>query len=80
VRKTGGLDVAEVRPDRGGQPQQTVDVDRLDPAQVHQHLRLHHPVDAVVVPERGLADRRAVGVPPLCEPQGHIHAKSLRMR
>jgi len=39
----GLVAVAEMRPDRRGQTQQPVDVDRLNAAQVHRHLRLRAP-------------------------------------
>jgi hypothetical protein len=72
--------VAEVRPDRRRQPPQPVHVDRLDPTQVHQHLRPGHPVDAMVVHQRDVPHHRAVGVPPLREPQAHAHTKPSRPR
>jgi len=70
-----GFAVAEVRPDRGGQPQQPVDVDPVDSTQVHQHLWHHRTADPVVVRQRDVAHNRAVGVPPLREPQVHVHTQ-----
>jgi len=72
--------VPEMRPDRRGQPPQPVHVDRLDPAQVHQHLRPGRPVDTTVVRQRDVTHHRTVGVPPLREPQVHAHTKPRRPR
>jgi hypothetical protein len=65
--------LAEVSVDRRGQPAQPVEVEAVDAAQVHQHVRLGLPVDPPVMGQSHVAHHRAVGVGPLREPQIHDH-------
>jgi hypothetical protein len=67
--------VAEVLADRGGQPQQPVNVQAVDPAQVHQHVWLDLAVHPPVVGQRDVPHHRAVGVGSLTEPQVHDHSQ-----
>jgi hypothetical protein len=63
--------VAEVLVDRGGQPAQPGHVDLVDPAQVHQHVRLDPPAHPPVVCQGHVTHCTAVGVGPRREPQEH---------
>ena len=70
------LALTEVLVDRRGQPAQSLDVDLVDPAQVHQHIRLDPPVHAAVVGQGHVAHHAAVGVGPRREPQEHDYDSS----
>jgi hypothetical protein len=67
--------VAEVPADRGGQSQQAVHVQAVDPAQVHQHVRFDLAVHPAVVGQRDVAHHRAIGVGSLTESQVHDHSQ-----
>ncbi len=74
IAQPSAVTFAEVLADRGGQPQQPVNVQAVDPAQVHQHVRLDLALDPTVVRQRDVAHHGAVGVGSLTESQVHDHS------